>query len=452
MPEPTSEERDGSLVERQAEPLLTTQTTFPHFVLGFESASSMVTVLPIDRALVPVDSAAAEQLIARNYDEFQNDREVWDAISKQPNCVLKVTMPHCDVPTPNEFLQEGSVEALNHAVANLQGLVESDLTRLVGGALYVYEIESRSGHRQIGLGGHARTGEIRTDTNPHGTIVRNEGIRESKAKGRADLVQRTNSYIGVVNCAVEDASDALATALRQLAEAREPDYVAPDNVGDIHRTWILSDANEISRFQILLANEPCAYVADGNHRSAAAALLGNETFLAVFFVVKQLSIWPYNRLVGEVPTISDWAETLADSFTVESLGGIPEFQPTQSHEVGLYTGGVWYRLRPLPSTFDPANAVEAIDADIVQRHLFEDVFGITDARDPRLTFVGGDRDARYLKDRVDNGPHEFAVTLPPVTMQQFVDVCRQNRFMPPKSTWFEPKIRSGLVISLLDQS
>lgn len=412
----------------------------------------MVTVLPVNLALIPADSAAAEQLIAPNYDEFQNDREVWEAIQSKPHCVLTVTMPHCDTLSPEEFMSEGSSQALDHALDNLRGLVRSELTRVVNNALYIYEIEAKGGQSQIGLGGHALTAEIRTDTNPKGVIVRNEGIRESKAKGRADLVKTTGSYIGIVNCAVEDESGTLVRRLRDLAESRSPDFSAADDVGDMHRTWMVTNANEIQQLRTLLANEPCAYVADGNHRSAAAAMLGNETFLAVFFTVQQLSISPYNRLVASVPAIEDWAKTLAHAFTVERLDGVTEFQPTTSHEIGLYANQAWYRLVPLATAFDSANAVEAIDADIVQRHLFEHVFGITDARDPRLTFVGGDRDARYLKDRVDNGPHEFAITLPPVTMQQFVDVCRQNRFMPPKSTWFEPKIRSGLVISLLGQA
>ncbi|RMH17715.1 MAG: DUF1015 family protein, partial [Gemmatimonadetes bacterium] len=121
-----------------------------------------------------------------------------------------------------------------------------------------------------------------------------------------------------------------------------------------------------------------------------------------------------------------------------------------THEIGLYDGTAWWRLRPREGTYDPANAVEAIDADIVQRHLFAAVFGIEDARDERLTFVGANRDARWLQERVDAGAARWAVTLPPVTMDEFIAVCRQNRLMPPKSTWFEPKIRSGLVMALLD--
>ena len=141
-------------------------------------------------------------------------------------------------------------------------------------------------------------------------------------------------------------------------------------------------------------------------------------------------------------------ESLEDLFEIEELT-VADYQPGEIHEIGIYIEGMWLKLVPRESAFDASNAAESIDSDIVQRHLFAGVLGIQDPRAKELTFVGGNRDAVYLREQVDAGHHELAVTLAPVTIDQFIEVCRQNRIMPPKSTWFQPKIRSGLVMALL---
>ena len=212
----------------------------------------------------------------------------------------------------------------------------------------------------------------------------------------------------------------------------------------------MTESVRIEALRALLADEPRAYVADGNHRSAAAAMLGLEGYLAVFFPAATMGLAPYNRLVEgpRLPT-DELLPLLRESFRVEALPGARAFQPSVTHEIGLYAEGAWHRLTPLPSSFDADSAVETVDADIVQRRFFAEVLGIMDARDPRLTFVGGNRDALYLEERVDGGGFAYAVTLAPVTMEQFVAVCRQGALMPPKSTWFQPKLRMGLVMALL---
>jgi uncharacterized protein (DUF1015 family) len=179
-------------------------------------------------------------------------------------------------------------------------------------------------------------------------------------------------------------------------------------------------------------------------------MLGYEHFLTVFFPAATMTIAPYNRLMEiDVAALGDVQGQLGKSFDVEPLSREP-YQPERTHEIGFYDGKVWWRLKPRAGTFDPADAAQDIDADIVQRKLFADVFGIHDARDDRLTFVGANHDARWLQSEVDAGRFRYAVTLPAVTMRQFIDVCLQDRLMPPKSTWFVPKIRSGLVMALLD--
>ena len=419
------------------------------------AGASSVVVRPVGRALVPVDSEAARRISAPNYDEFQGDREIFDAIRERPECVLRVTMAHCAAPTPEDILDADSAEALERAAKNFRDLVASDRTRVVEDVHFVYEIEDprRPEVRQIGLGGMAPTDAIRTEETPGGTIVRNEGIREKKARGRARLVEATDAFIGTVNLAVEDEGDELQRVLEAYADARAEDFRASDERGCTHRVWLVENPDEIEELRALLAREPQAYVADGNHRSAAAAMLGLDGFLAVFFGADSMGLAPYNRLV-ESPHLAagELIAMLEKHFQVDPLPGVEAFQPTTTHEIGLYAEGSWYRLTPRPETYDPDNAVQTVDADIVQRLLFDDVLGISDPRDERLTFVGGNRDAFYLEDRVDSGEFAYAVTLPPVTMEQFVQVCRQGRFMPPKSTWFQPKLRMGLVMALLDET
>ena len=412
----------------------------------------MITISPVKRALVPVDSLAAHRIMGPNYDEFQNDEEIWTILQEKPDCIFRVTMAHCDQMHKEEILKDGSPEALDQAALNIGRLIDSPMTRVVENMLWVYEIRDRRRPelRQIGLGGAAKTQEIRTENTPEGSVIRNEGIREEKAQGRARLIERTHSYIGTVNNTVEDAQGQISAALEGYADARGCDYEATDEFGNKHRVWLVTEPEAIDTFKKLFAAEPCAFVADGNHRSAAAALLGHAEYLAVFFTTNRMWLAPYNRLVKPNKHIENWPKALAPSFEVEPLGDLAEFQPTATHEIGFYLPGNWYRLRPKAGTFDPNNAAQAIDSDIVQNRIFKDLLDIEDPRDEQLTFVGGNKSSAWLKAQVDRGDHEFAVTLPPVTMQQFVEVCKQNRFMPPKSTWFEPKIRSGLVTALLD--
>lgn len=411
----------------------------------------MLTIRPIRHALVPVDSAAARRVSALNYDEFQGDREIWEAIRDAPDSVLNVTMAHCAVASPDRILRGDSDESLARARRNFDRLRASPLTHEVRRALYIYEIvdPQRPGVRQIGLGGLARTAQIRTETAPNGPIIRNEGVRPPKARGRARLIEATGAIIGTVNNAVPDASGAFAAALERHADGRAADFEVAGRLGTTHRIWLVAEPGAVTRLQRLLADEPEAYVADGNHRSAAAAMLGHESFLAVFFPAGRMGISPYNRLArlpGDGGASVESA--LARSFDVAPSGGGP-LQPKETHVIGVYTAdGGWRRASPRAGVYDEADAAASIDHDIVQRTLFADL-GIPDAADERLTFVGANKDAAWLAAEVDGGRADLAVTLPAVTMDQFVAVCRQRRMMPPKSTWFEPKIRSGLVMALL---
>ena len=414
----------------------------------------MITITPVRRALIPSGSAAAARISAPNYDEFQGDREIWTLLQDNPASVLRVTMAHCDTGSPETIGRGDSPEALAKASVNMEELGASDLTEEARDILWVYEIQdpNRPDVRQIGLGGMARTDEIRTDAAPQGNIIRNEGVREPKARGRADLIQATHAIIGIVNNGVDDTSGAFQSHLEAHADGTPPDFEVVDQGANRHRVWICRDAQTIQRFGEILADEPHAYVADGNHRIAAAAMLGYEHFLSVFFPARTMGIRPYNRLV-RVPALPNEQLTAAtgEKFELDAPSEPGPYQPTQTHDIGLYTPDRgWLRLRPISGTFDRDDASEAIDSGIVQKNLFAQVFGIADSGDARLTFVGSNKDAAWLQREVDEGRATYAVTLAAVTMDEFIEVCRQNRHMPPKSTWFEPKVRSGLVMALLD--
>ncbi len=415
----------------------------------------MITITPVRRALVPIDSAAADRISAPNYDEFQGDREIWELLQDNPTSVLRVTMAHCHAASPEAIGVGDSPEALAKAHTHMRELEASELTREVRDILWVYEIQdpSRPDVRQIGLGGMARTDEIRTEATPKGSIIRNEGVREPKARGRADLIQATHAIIGMVNNGVDDESGEFQRQLEAHADGTPADFEVLDQHGNRHRVWIVSDGPTVQRFQALLAAEPHAYVADGNHRSAAAAMLGYEHFLSVFFPARTMGIRPYNRLVRTPALPTDrLTAAIGEKFELDTPEHADFYQPTETHDIGLYTPDRgWLRLRPLAGTFDPDDAAEAIDYGIVQTNLFAHVFGMADAGDDRLTFVGSNKDAAWLQGEVDEGRATYAVTLAAVTMDEFIEVCRQNRHMPPKSTWFEPKVRSGLVMALLDE-
>ena len=189
----------------------------------------MITITPVRRALIPIDSSAATRISAPNYDEFQSDREIWDLLQDNPTSVLRVTMAHCQADSPETISRGDSRDALAKATVNMEELRTSELTEEVRDILWVYEIEdpNRPDVRQIGLGGMGRTDEIRTDATPQGTIIRNEGVRELKARGRADLIQATHAIIGMVNNGVDDVSGEFQSHLEAHADGAPPDQGEP---------------------------------------------------------------------------------------------------------------------------------------------------------------------------------------------------------------------------------
>jgi uncharacterized protein (DUF1015 family) len=244
------------------------------------------------------------------------------------------------------------------------------------------------------------------------------------------------------------------------------DFIASDGVG--HHFWVIPDPELIVKIGNLFKTQvPFTYVADGHHRTAAAALVGQEKrlnnpghkgseeynfFLAVHFPDNQLSIIDYNRVVKDLNGLSESAflEKLGEVFLIERKGA-EIYKPTALHNFGLYFGGLWYSLTAKHGNFNDADPIGVLDVTILSTLVLDRILGITDLRtSDRIDFVGGIRGLGELKRRVDSGEMKAAFALYPVSMKQLIDIADSGNIMPPKTTWFEPKLRSGLVVHLLD--
>jgi hypothetical protein len=245
----------------------------------------------------------------------------------------------------------------------------------------------------------------------------------------------------------------------------EYDYTAELD-GFRHTFWIIDDDADIQRITELFAAMPAMYIADGHHRSAAAALVGAEKakqnpnhrgdeeynfFMAVCFPANQLTIIDYNRVVKDLNGLSDeeFLKKLSEDFIVEKKG-TEIFKPSRLHEFSLYLGGNWYSLVAKPGTYNDNDPIGVLDVTISSNLILDKILGIKDLRsDKRIDFVGGIRGLGELKKRVDSGEMKVALALYPVSMKQLIDIADTGNIMPPKTTWFEPKLRSGLVIHKL---
>ena len=300
----------------------------------------------------------------------------------------------------------------------------------------------------------------------NGVIKKHELTRKDKEEDRMKHVRVNNANMEPVFFAYPDNEVLLAIIDKYAKTTPEYDFIAPiDGFG--HKLWVISDKEDIQAITDEFARIPSLYIADGHHRSAAAALVGAEKaaqnpnttgkeeynyFMAVCFPASQLTILDYNRVVKDLngKTPEEFLKALTDDFTVEAKGA-DIYKPQQLHEFSLYLEGQWYSLKAKPGTFDDSDPIGVLDVDISSRLILDKQLGITDLRTSnRIDFVGGLRGLAELKRRVDSGEMKMALALYPVTMQQIMDIADSGKIMPPKATWFEPKLRSGLVIHSLD--
>ena len=296
----------------------------------------------------------------------------------------------------------------------------------------------------------------------NGNIKKHELTRRDKEDDRMKHVRITNANIEPVFLAFRH-NDVLAELIKKYA-AQEPVYhfKAPVD-GFIHQFWVIENKEDQDAITEEFAKMDSLYIADGHHRSAAAARVGAEKgekegrgehdyYMAVCFPAEQLTILDYNRVVKDLNGLSeeDFLKALEKNFTV-ACKGEENYRPQKMHEFSLYVGGKWYSLEAKPGTFNENDPIGVLDVDISSRLILDEILNIKDLRsDKRIDFVGGLRGLGELKRRVDSGEMKMALALYPVSMQQIMDIADSGNIMPPKATWFEPKLRSGLVIHKLD--
>ncbi|MBM6661869.1 DUF1015 domain-containing protein [Marseilla massiliensis] len=299
----------------------------------------------------------------------------------------------------------------------------------------------------------------------NGVIKKHELTRRDKEEDRMKHVRATNANMEPVFFAYPDNEVLDKLINRYAATEPEYDFIAPID-GFRHQFWVISDPADMQAITAEFAKMPSLYIADGHHRSAAAALVGAEKarqnpnhrgdeeynyFMAVCFQASQLTILDYNRVIKDLNglTADEFLKALSVDFVVEDKG-TDAYRPSRLHEFSLYLDGHWFSLVAKPGTFDDADPIGVLDVDISSRLILDKILGIKDLRsDKRIDFVGGLRGLDELKRRVDSGEMRIALALYPVSMKQIMDIADSGKIMPPKATWFEPKLRSGLVVHKL---
>ena len=300
----------------------------------------------------------------------------------------------------------------------------------------------------------------------NGVIKKHELTRKDKEENRMKHVRACNANIEPVFFAYPDNTRLNQLIMRYAATKPLYDFVASVD-GFRHQFWVISQPEDIKAITDEFASMPALYIADGHHRTAAAALVGAEKgknnaagvgehehdyFMAVCFQASQLTILDYNRVIKDLNGMSseEFLTKLNDDFIVEKKG-TANYKPQHLHEFSLYLDGSWYSLTARPGTYDDADTIGVLDVDISSRLILDKLMGIKDLRsDNRIDFVGGLRGLDELKKRVDSGECRWALALYPVSMQQIMNIADSGKIMPPKATWFEPKLRSGLVIHKLE--
>ena len=295
----------------------------------------------------------------------------------------------------------------------------------------------------------------------NGVIKKHELTRRDKEDDRMRHVRETNANIEPVFLAFRHNPVLLELIDRVAATEPVYDFVAPID-GFSHKFWIISDAADKATITDAFDKMDALYIADGHHRSAAAARVGAEKaagpdaessfYMAVCFPAEQLTILDYNRVVKDLNglTSEQFLSRLAENFNVEDRG-TEIYHPAHAHQFSLYLDGRWYSLDAKEGTFNPSDPIGVLDVDISSRLILQDILEIGDLRSSqRIDFVGGLRGLGELKRRVDSGEMRAALALFPVSMEQVMNIADTGNIMPPKATWFEPKLRSGLVIHSLD--
>jgi len=407
----------------------------------------MVTISPF-KALRPA-AEFAKQVASRPYDVL-NSKEAKTEAQGNNVSFLHITKSEIDLP---ETIDIHAEEVYEKAKENLDAFLSRNmLFRESKDCYYIYELVM-NGKSQTGLVCGSSVNDYENDL-----IKKHEFTRPEKEKDRINHIKTTGAQTGNVFLAYRNVAEIDALINKWKEKSPVYNFTADDHIQ--HTVWIVNDDDTIEKISALFKeNVPCTYIADGHHRAASAAkvrsALGSEApaganiFLTTLFPADQLYIMDYNRVVTDLNGLSDtdFLSAIKNKFSVEKAD--KAFSPAKLHEIGMYLNKQWYRLTAHENSYteDP---IGVLDISILQNNLLDPVLGIKDQRtDKRIDFIGGIRGLHELEKRVNSGEMAVAFSLHPVSIQQLFDIADSGNVMPPKSTWFEPKLRDGLLTHLI---
>ncbi|MDE5786011.1 MAG: DUF1015 domain-containing protein [Duncaniella sp.] len=396
------------------------------------------------------------KVASRPYDVL-NSEEARSEADGNPMSLYHIIKPEIDFEPGTD---EHDERVYDKAVENFRAFQDNGWLVADDNDHYYIYAQTMNGRTQYGIVVAANVADYM-----EGRIKKHELTRRDKEEDRMKHVRINNANVEPVFFAFPD-NEVLEKVIKDVT-AGEPEYdfTAPDGFG--HHFWVVDDPNQIETITKAFDAIPSLYIADGHHRSAAAALVGHEKatnnpdhrgdeeynyFLAVAFPASHLNIIDYNRVVRDLNglTPEEFIASLEENFIVDPKG-TEEYRPASLHNFSLYLDGKWYSLTARQGTYIDEDPIGVLDVTISSDLILRDILGITDLRsDKRIDFVGGIRGLGELKRRVDSGEMKVALALYPVSMKQLMDIADSGNIMPPKTTWFEPKLRSGLVIHKLD--
>ena len=414
----------------------------------------MATVKPFKGIRPP--QSLVEQVASRPYDVLNSEEARQEAEGNEKS-LYHIIKPEIDFEPGTD---EHDPRVYAKAVENFQKFQDKGwLVQDEKENYYIYA-QTMNGKTQYGLVIGAYVPDYM-----NGIIKKHELTRRDKEEDRMKHVRVNNANIEPVFFAYPDNAELDAIVAKYTAEKPVYDFIAPGD-GFGHKFWIIDQQADIDAVTKAFAAIPYLYIADGHHRSAAAALVGAEKakqnpnhkgdeeynyFMAVAFPASQLTIIDYNRVVKDLNGLTDaeFLNAIAENFDVQEMG-TEIYKPARLHNFSLYLDGKWYSLTAKPGTYNDNDPIGVLDVTISSNLILDKILGIKDLRsDKRIDFVGGIRGLGELKHRVDSGEMKVALALYPVSMKQLMDIADSGNIMPPKTTWFEPKLRSGLVIHKL---